>query len=88
MRQLAQLFKTEHLKEHFEQLDALLAQKERDNDYLVQQEKIRTLAHKKRQHQEVYGKKFADGEVASTWLGASTLRRGGPKKDLSPQGAA
>ena len=64
------------------------AAKERDNDYLVQQEKIRTLAHKKRQHQEVYGKKFADGEVASTWLGASTLRRGGPKKDLSPQGAA
>ena len=31
VRQLAQLFKTEHLKEHFEQLDALLAQKERDN---------------------------------------------------------
>ena len=29
--QLGQLFKTEHLKEHFEQLDALLAQKERDN---------------------------------------------------------
>ena len=29
--QLGQLFKTEHLKDHFEQLDALLAQKERDN---------------------------------------------------------
>ena len=64
------------------------AAKERDNDYLVQQEKIRTLASKKRQHQEVYGKKFAAGELAASWLGASTLRRGGPKRDASPEPAS
>ena len=52
------------------------ASKERDNDYLVQQAKIRTLASKKQQHQAVYGKKYAPQEKADSWKGASTLRRG------------
>ena len=52
------------------------AAKERDNDYLVQQEKIRVLASKKQQHQAVYGKKYASQEMAESWVGASTLRRG------------
>jgi len=60
------------------------AQKERDNDYLVQQEKIRSLASKKQQHQTVYGKKYAPAEIASEWVGASTLRRGGPARASSP----
>ena len=53
------------------------AAKERDNDYLVQQEKIRVLASKKQQHQNVYGKKYAPAEMAESWVGASTLRRQG-----------
>lgn len=64
------------------------AAKERDNDYLVQQEKIRVLASKKQQHQAVYGKKFADGNLAQSWTGASTLRRGAKLRDAvaSPEG--
>lgn len=54
------------------------ARKERDNDYLVQQEKMRMLANKKQQHQSIYSKKFATAEVAQSYAGASTLRRGGP----------
>ena len=57
---------------------------ERDNDYLVQQEKIRVLAAKKRQHQAVYKKKYASGQHAQAWTGASTLRRQGPKREASP----
>ena len=56
------------------------ARKERDNDYLVQQEKMRMLASKKQQHQSVYSKKYAAAEVAQSWAGASTLRRGGPAR--------
>jgi hypothetical protein len=57
---------------------------ERANDYLVEQEKIRTLAEKKQQHQAVYAKKYASQSMAQSWAGASTLRRGGPKRDGSP----
>ena len=61
------------------------AAKERDNDYLVQQEKIRVLASKKQQHQSIYGKKFAPTNMAQNWTGASTLRRGAKLRgDLSP----
>lgn len=60
------------------------ASKERDNDYLVQQEKIRVLADKKRAHQNVYQHKYASHTAAASWVGASTLRRGGPKRDVSP----
>ena len=59
------------------------AAKERDNDYLVQQSKIRMLASKKQQHQAVYGKRYAPSDVATIWTGASTLRRGAKVK--SPQ---
>ena len=62
------------------------AAKERDNDYLVQQEKIRVLASKKQQHQNVYHKKYAPVEMAQSWVGATTLRRGGKVKDgMSPE---
>jgi hypothetical protein len=64
------------------------AAKERDNDYLVQQEKIRVLASKKMQHQNVYGKKYAPSAMAESWVGASTLRRGGPARGVgSPEQA-
>lgn len=58
------------------------AAKERDNDYLVQQAKIRDLAVKKRQHQAVFEKKYAPADMAQSWTGASTLRRG--RKVTSP----
>ena len=58
------------------------AAKERDNDYLVQQAKIRDMAAKKRQHQAVFEKKYAPAEMAQSWTGASTLRRG--RKVTSP----
>ena len=52
------------MKEHARQVQGQMlaekkahAAKERDNDYLVQQEKIRALARRKQQHQNVYSKK-------------------------------
>jgi len=63
------------------------AAKERDNDYLVQQEKVRVLASKKQQHQTVYQKKYAPTDMAASWVGASTLRRGGPARGGSPSGS-
>lgn len=64
------------------------AQKERNNDYLVEQEKLRVAASKKKQHQEVYAKKYAKQEMAQTWAGASTLRRGAKLRTdvASPEG--
>merc|ERR550514_152241 len=53
---------------HKQMLDgkAKHAQKERNNDYLVEQEKLRVAASKKKQHQDVYAKKYAKQEMAQS----------------------
>ena len=75
---------------HKQMLDgkAKHAQKERNNDYLVEQEKLRVAASKKKQHQDVYAKKYAKQDLAQSWAGASTLRRGAKLRTdvASPEG--
>lgn len=51
------------------------AGKERANDYLVQQEKLRRLADNKQEHAEVYAKKYASAEQLKEWEECAPIKQ-------------
>ena len=63
------------VQERLRQKKANEAGKERANDHLVEQEKLRVLANKKKDHELVYKKRYANAAAAEKWESTPTFAK-------------